>query len=98
MASSGSSETVPRSLPTGAFCMSTAETAAWPKTSRRQSPVPRLGSISPLSSSSSGDWHQAETTYAALSQWISERTFCHNDNLLSATGLKKCLPVNCSRP
>ena len=31
-------------------------TVASPKTSRRQSPVPRLGSILALSSSSSGDW------------------------------------------
>jgi transposase len=47
----------PNALLTG----STA-TAALPKTSRRQSPVPKLGSISPLFSFSSGDWHEDETT------------------------------------
>ena len=38
-------------------------TAAWPKTSRLRSPVPRLGSTSLASNSSSGDWRVANTTY-----------------------------------
>src|SRR3984893_9371398 len=46
-------------------------TAASPKTSRRQSPAPRLGSISPRSRSSLGDWHVPNSTYTILSRTLS---------------------------
>src|SRR5713101_6523507 len=46
-------------------------TAGWPKTLRLRSPVPRLGSTSPASNSSSGDWHVVNTTYAIKIQTLS---------------------------
>ena len=45
-------------------------TAAWPKTSRLRSPVPRLGSTSLASNSSSGDWRVANTTYTIKIQTL----------------------------
>ena len=44
--------------------------AAWPKTSRLRSPVPRLGSTSLASNSSSGDWRVANTTYTIKIQTL----------------------------
>ena len=48
-------------------------TAAWPKTSRLRSPVPRLGSTSLASNSSSGDWRVANTTYTIKIQTLRTR-------------------------
>src|SRR5467141_3569105 len=47
-------------------------TVAWPKTLRLRSPVPRHGSISPASNSSSGDWRAVRTTYTIKIQTFKE--------------------------
>ena len=48
-------------------------TAASPKTSRRQSPAPRLGSISPRSSFSLGEWRVPNSIYAIMSRTLRRR-------------------------
>src|SRR3984893_12156831 len=46
-------------------------TAASPKTSRGQSPAPELGSISPRSSFSLGEWRVLNSIYTILSRTLS---------------------------
>jgi hypothetical protein len=45
-------------------------TAASPKTSRRRSPAPKLGSTPPRSSFSLGDWCVPDATYTILSRTL----------------------------
>src|SRR6202035_3799427 len=47
-------------------------TAASPKTSRGQSPAPRLGSISPRFSFSLGEWRVPNSIYTILSRTLSD--------------------------
>src|SRR6266481_283388 len=56
------------------------ETAASPKTSRRRSPAPRLGSTSPRSSSLLGDWRGPDATYTILSRTLSARRHYATEN------------------
>ena len=50
-------------------------TAASPRTSRRQSPAPRPGSISPRSSFSLGEWRVPDSIYTILSRTLSSSGF-----------------------
>ena len=64
-------EVLPRRWSSNAPWPGSIVTAASPKTSRRQSPAPELGSTSPRSSSSLGDWRVPNSTYAILSRTLS---------------------------
>src|ERR1700730_16934673 len=74
--SRSSNETLPASscFPAGgwsnALSLGSIATAAWPKTLRLRSPVPRLGSTSLASNSSLGDWHMVKTTYTIKIQTL----------------------------
>src|ERR1700738_4031747 len=78
--SRSSNETLPASscFPAGgwsnALSLGSIATAAWPKTLRLRSPVPRLGSTSLASNSSLGDWRMVETTYTIKIQTLSDVT------------------------